>query len=119
VVEPFFEAWREPDRSEEADMKYVLEWTPRAGGSAQENLASMKRSLEVLSKWSPSTTVHQFVTRIDAQGGFAIAETDDPTAVARDCAIFSPYLNFTVYPVIDVEQGAAAFTAAVDFNETH
>ena len=100
-------------------MKYVLEWIPRAGGSAQENLASMKRSLEIFSNWSPSTTVHQFVGRVDAQGGFAVMETDDPTTMARDCAIFSPYLNFTAYPVVDIDQGAAALTAAVEFNEGH
>ncbi len=100
-------------------MKYVLEWTPRAGGSAQENLASMKRSLEIFSKWSPSTTVHQFVARVDAQGGFAVMETDDPTTMARDCAIFSPYLNFTAHPVVEIDQGAAALTAAVEFNEGH
>lgn len=100
-------------------MKYVLEWKPRAGGSAQENLASMKRSLEIFSKWTPSATMHQFVARVDAQGGFAIAEGDDPQALARDCAIFSPYLDFTVHPVVDVQDGAAALTAGVDFNEKH
>ena len=100
-------------------MKYLLEWTTRAGGSAQENLASMKRSLEVFSKWTPSTTVHQFVGRVDAQGGYAVMETDDPTVIARDCAIFSPYLTFTLHPVVDIEQGAAALTAGVDFNEKH
>jgi Protein of unknown function (DUF3303) len=100
-------------------MKFVLAWRPHAGGSAQENLASMKRSLEVFSKWTPSMTVHQFVSRVDAQGGFAVGESDDPAAIARDCAIFSPYLEFEVHPVMDIEDGAAVLTAAVDFNEKH
>jgi hypothetical protein len=111
--------WREPDRPKEADMKYVLEWKPRSGGSAQENLASMKRSLEVFNKWTPSMTVHQFVSRVDGQGGFAVGESDDPAAVARDCAIFSPFLDFAVHPVLDIQEGVAALGAAVDFNETN
>jgi hypothetical protein len=100
-------------------MKFVLAWRAHAGGSAQENLASMKRSLEVFSKWTPSTTVHQFVSRVDGGGGFAVGESDDPAAIARDCAIFSPYLDFEVHPVLDMEEGAAVLTAAVDFNEKH
>lgn len=99
-------------------MKYVLEWTSRPGGSAEQNLASLKRSLEIFSKWQPSMTVLQFVSRVDAQGGFGVAETDDPAALARDCAIFSPFLEFRVHPVIDVGDGIAALSSAVDFNES-
>ena len=100
-------------------MKYVLQWTARPGGSGQENLATMKRSLEVFSKWTPSATMLQFVSRVDGRGGFAVAETDDPTALAKDCAIFSPFVDFAIHPVIDIEQGSAALQAGVDFNETH
>lgn len=100
-------------------MKFVLQWTTRSGSSAQDNLASLKRSLEVFSKWTPSMTMHQFVSRVDARGGFAVAESDDPAAVARDCAIFSPYLDFEVHPVMDIAEGAAVLTAGVDFNEKH
>ena len=100
-------------------MKYVLAWTTRPGGSAQESLAATKRSLEVFSKWQPSTTVHQFVSRVDARGGFAVGETDDPAALAKDCAIFSPYLDIEVHPVVDIQEGTAILTQAVDFNETH
>ncbi len=99
-------------------MKYVLAWKPRSGGSAQENLASTKRSLEVFGTWTPGTTVHQFLSRVDAAGGFAVIESDDPAAVAKDCAIFASFLEFTVHPVIDIEQGAAVLQAAVDLNES-
>ena len=107
----------EPDRGE-ADVKYVLQWTTRSRGSGQENLATMKRSLEVLSKWTPSATMLQFVSRVDGRGGFAVAETDDPTALARDCAISSPFLDFELYPVLDIQEGAATLQAAVDYNES-
>lgn len=99
-------------------MKYVLEWTYRVGGSAQENHASIKRALEMFNKWSPSTTVHQFVARVDGRGGFTVIETDDPTAMAQDCALFLPVLEYSAHPVIEVNQHAAALAAAVDFNES-
>ena len=99
-------------------MKYVLQWTTRSGGSGQENLATMKRSLEVFSKWTPSAKMLQWVGRVDGRGGFAVAETDDPTALAKDCAIFSPFLDFELYPVLDMEQGAATLQAALDYNES-
>ncbi|MCU1616597.1 MAG: hypothetical protein JWO98_4137 [Frankiales bacterium] len=98
-------------------MKYVLQWTVRAGGSAQDNLASAKRSLEVLSKWTPSTNMLQFVSRVDAKGGFAVGETDDPAALAKDCAIFNPYVDVVVYPVLDMDEGAAVLQAGIDYSE--
>ena len=99
-------------------MKYVLQWTTRPGGSGQENLASLKRSLEVFGKWTPSANMLQFVSRVDGRGGFAVAETDDPAALAKDCAIFTPYLDFTVHPVLDIQQGVTVLQAGVDYNET-
>ena len=63
-------------------MKYVIEWHPRGGGVAAENLASTKRSLDVLAKWTPGGTMLQFVNRIDGGGGFAVVESDDPAVVA-------------------------------------
>jgi hypothetical protein len=99
-------------------MKYLIEWKNRGGGSAQEILASGKRSLEVFGKWTPSTTVHQFLSRVDGSGGFAVVECDDPADVARDCAIFAPFLEVGVYPVLDIEQGVAVQQAAIEFNDS-
>ena len=59
-------------------MKYVIEWHPRAGGSSAENLATTKRSLEVLAKWTPGGTMHQLLFRVDGGGGFSVVEADDP-----------------------------------------
>jgi Protein of unknown function (DUF3303) len=102
----------------EVEMKYVLQWKVRAGGSAEENLTSTQRSLEVLSKWTPSTTVLQFVARVDGAGGFGVGETDDLAALARDCAIFSPYVDLELYPVLDIEEAAAVLGSGVAFNRS-
>ena len=32
-------------------MKYVMTWTPRLSGSAEENEAATRRGLELFSKW--------------------------------------------------------------------
>ena len=101
-------------------MKYVLTWKPRSGGSAAENEANGARALEVLSKWAPdpSHTIHQFVLRVDGQGGFAVGEGDDPAALLRAIAIFSPFNEYTVYPVIDFAEGAQAVGEAAEFRNS-
>jgi hypothetical protein len=99
-------------------MKYVVSWTTRSTGSARDNEEAVKRSLAVFAKWSPSTTIHQFLSRVDANGGFAVGETDDLAQLARDFAIFSPYLEFTVYPVVDIEQGARILGEAAGFRDS-
>ena len=101
-------------------MKYVIAWKPRLGGSAADNEATVARVLEVFSKWTPSSdvTFHQFVIRIDGEGGFAVAEGDDPSIAARDIAKFAPLLEYTVYPVLDVAEGAAIMTEAVEWRKS-
>ncbi len=71
------------------------------------------RILEVLAKWSPpeSWTIHQWVTRIDGNGGFAVIETDDAASIALALTKFTPYLDFQVFPVLDFEAGVAVLTA--------
>jgi hypothetical protein len=98
-------------------MKYVIEWHNRAAGSAAENLASMKRNMDVLSKWTPGVTLHQFVERVDGTGGFAVAEGDDPAAIAKDCAIFGPFVAVDVHPVLDMPAAVEVLQQAIDFAE--
>jgi hypothetical protein len=60
-------------------MKYVVAWKVRLGGSAAENEASVARALEIASKWTfpGHATVHQYVLRVDGEGGFVVADHDD------------------------------------------
>ena len=101
-------------------MKYVIAWKPRYGGSAAENEATAARVLEVFGKWTPASdiTIHQFVLRVDGEGGFAVTEGDDPVSGAREIAKFSPFLEYTVYPVVDVAEGAAAGAEAVEWRKS-
>jgi hypothetical protein len=106
--------------AKEATMKYVTTWKLRFGGSAADNEAAAARVLELYSKWTPSSDVliHQFVLRVDGEGGFLVSESDDPASAAREIAKFSPFLEYTVYPVLDVAEGAAVAAEAVEWRKS-
>jgi Protein of unknown function (DUF3303) len=101
-------------------MKFVVSWTERAGGSAAENEAGVARLLDVFGKWSPPSdqTFHEFVVRADGGGGFAVVETDNLAGLALTNAKFSPYLDVTVYPVLDIQEGTALLAEAVEFRKS-
>lgn len=100
-------------------MKFLVAWTVRSGGSAQDNEDALERSLAVFSKWSPpsDSVFTEFVQRLDGQGGFAVVETDNPKSVLDGPAKFAPYLEFTVTPVIDVMEGVAVASEAIAFRK--
>jgi Protein of unknown function (DUF3303) len=101
-------------------MKYLISWTARAGGSAADNDATVKRSLAVFSKWSPpaDATFHQFLARLDGTGGFAVVETDNPASVAEGPTKFGPYFEFDVTPVMDITEGAQLASEGAEFRDS-
>jgi hypothetical protein len=101
-------------------MKYLVSWTARDGGSAADNEAAAKRGLQLFSKWSPpeGETFHQFLSRLDGNGGYAVVETDDPLKVAEGPAKFGPYFEFTVVPVVDIMDGLPVANDAIEFRDS-
>ena len=106
--------------AKEATMKYVTTWKPRLGGSAAENEATAARVLEVFSKWTPPSdiTIHQFVVRVDGEGGFLVTESDDPASAAREIAKFAPFSEYTLYPVLDIAEAAGVLAEAVEWRKS-
>lgn len=98
-------------------MKYVISWTSRDTASSESDL---KRLMGIFGKWVPSqsATFHQFVGRLDNDGGFAVVETDNPTDILRDVAKFEPWLKYEVIPVVDVQDLAAANNEAIEFRDS-
>ena len=94
-------------------MKYVISWEARQTASEE----TQARGLQVFSKWSPSdgVTFHQFLGRVDAKGGYAVVETDDPALVAKDMSIFSAFFEMSVTPVLEIADIAAIGGEAVEF----
>jgi hypothetical protein len=86
-------------------MKYVVSWVYRANATE----ATVARSLQVFGKWTPAegTTFKEFVQRVDGRGGYAVVETDDPSLIARDTALFGNFFDFTVEPVLEIAEGSA------------
>jgi len=53
-------------------------------------------------KPTPGLTYIQVLGRIDHHGGFAVFETNDPTAVIKEAAMFQPYFEYEIYPVVEI-----------------
>jgi hypothetical protein len=100
-------------------MKYLVSWTARAGGSAAENEATLKRTLEVYGKWTPPADAKflEFLTRADGSGGYAVVETDNVASVAEGPWKFGPYFEFEIVPVLDVADGVALLSDGIAFRD--
>ena len=101
-------------------MKYVMTWTPRLNGSVEENDAAARRGLELFSKWQPpaSSTFHAFVARLDAGGGFAVVETDDPADLIDGTSKFGTLNEFQLYPVMDMNEWVRSAQEGVAFRDS-
>jgi Protein of unknown function (DUF3303) len=101
-------------------MKFVVSITFRLNGSAAENEASTRRILDVYSKWTPpaSMTFHQFVSRVDGGGGFAVVETDNPADLMETSGKFGPFAEYVIHPVVDIADGVRAAQEAIEFRES-
>jgi len=98
------------------EMKYLVSWESRQSASEE----TFARSLQVFSKWSPSpeTTFKEFLGRVDGRGGYAVVETDNSAAIARDMAIFSAYFDMSVVPVLEIMDIAGIGAEAVEFRSS-
>jgi hypothetical protein len=85
-------------------MKFVLTFTTRNGGSEAEQFEAAQRAQALLSKWQPSksATIREWVSRCDGNGGFSVLETDSATELLKDLSTWSTFLEFAVYPVVDI-----------------
>ena len=85
-------------------MKFVITYTSKAGGSAAENVAGAEAAQKLLANWAPSSkaTISEWVQRCDGNGGFSVIQTEDAGEMLRDFSTWSPWLDFQVYPVLDI-----------------
>jgi hypothetical protein len=98
-------------------MKFVITWRSRATENGEENRETGKKSLDAFTRWTPSDKVQflEFVARVDNRGGFAVVETDDIKEVLATNAKFSAYIEYEVFPVVDVADAAGAWQDAMEF----
>ena len=101
-------------------MKFVLTYTPRSGGSEVEQHEAGKRAQALLSKWQPSASanIREWMARCDGNGGFSVLETDSATDLLKDLSTWSSFLEFTLYPVVDIADATAATEEALAVRES-
>jgi hypothetical protein len=101
-------------------MKYLVTWKARSGGAGAQTEEDAKRLLQLFSKWSPApdATFHQFVERLSGDGGYAIVETDNPTAVMEGPSKFGTYLDFEVIPVVDIMESVQVAQEGIEFRDS-
>ena len=92
-------------------VKCVVKWTVQATLTEEDN----KRLLDLFSRWEPAAKVEQMLGQVDGMGGFNIVETDDPRDLALDVMKFQPYLEHTIYPVLELTETAEVFAEAIEF----
>jgi hypothetical protein len=66
----------------------------------------------------PGTTFHQFVGRLDAEGGFAVVETDNPAELLESTAKFATFNVFQVYPVVDMAEWAQTLQKGIEYRDS-
>jgi Protein of unknown function (DUF3303) len=100
--------------------KYVVTWKARQGGTAQQNHEDAKKNLATFAKWQAPAGQNflQFLARVDSQGGYAVVETDDPASLTDGPSKFSTWFEFEVIPVVDIMDGVAQISAAIEFRES-
>jgi hypothetical protein len=78
-----------------------------------------KRSLQVFSKWQPpeGAQFQGFYGFADGSGGFAIVEADTAASVARTTAPWTPWLRFTLTPIVPIEEATVIAGEAIAFRE--
>jgi len=79
-----------------------------------------KRSLAVFAQWQPPTGAEfkGFYGFVDGTGGVAIIEADSAATIARTTAPWTPWLSFTVTPILPVEEATAIAGEAIAFRDS-
>lgn len=79
-----------------------------------------RRALAIFSKWQPPAGAEfkGFYGFADGGGGVAIIEVDSAATLARTTAPWTPWLTFTVTPIVPVEESTAIANDAIGFRDS-
>ena len=94
-------------------MKFIVQWTARAGSNPKDNVESSESLLKAFGSWTPPAewTISEFVARVDGRGGLLICETDDLAGIDRAVAQYLAWLDYDVIPVVDIADGVGNLAA--------
>jgi uncharacterized protein DUF3303 len=79
-----------------------------------------KRSLSVFSQWQPpaGAEFQGFYGFADGTGGVALIEVDSAATLSRTIDPWTPWLRFTVTPIVPIEESTQIATEAVAFRDS-
>jgi hypothetical protein len=79
-----------------------------------------KRSLAVFGQWQPPAGAEfkGFYAFADASGGVAIIEADSVATITRTTSPWTPWLRFTVTPILPIEEATAIAGEAIAFRDS-
>jgi len=79
-----------------------------------------KRGLQVFSQWQPpaGAQFQGFYGFADNSGGVAIVEADSAATLTRTTAPWTPWLRFTITPLVPIEEATAIAAEAIAFRDS-
>jgi hypothetical protein len=103
--------------------RQTLDFTPKRRGVpdfVDTSEEGGRRSLAVFAKWQPPAGAEfkGFYGCADGKGGVAIIEADSAATLARTTAPWTPWLRFTVTPIVPIEESTAINGEAVAFRDS-
>jgi Protein of unknown function (DUF3303) len=80
-----------------------------------------RRSLAIFAQWQPpeGAEFHGFYGYADGTGGVAIVEVDSVATLSRITALWTPWLSFTVTPILPIEESSMIGAEAVAYRDAH
>ena len=91
-------------------MRFLITWKLNDGSESDQ-----ARILNLFAKWQPPVELQEWSGFADGTGGMAIADTDDVDVLARVAAPWTPWLEFSIRPLLPIQQTAEAMTDAAGF----
>jgi hypothetical protein len=79
-----------------------------------------RRSLKVFAAWQPPAGAEfkGFYGFADGSGGVAIIEADSAATLARTTAPWTPWLSFTLTPILPIEEATGIGAEGVAFRDS-
>ena len=85
-------------------MLFAVVYTPK-----NESETTQERSLKLFVNWAPPFEFKSHYARADGKGGIGIFEADDPAVILEGVAPFTPFFDFDVVPVTEIENAVPVF----------
>ena len=94
-------------------MRFLITWSLGSGSEAEQ-----ARILALFAKWEPPIELTEWSGFADGDGGMCIAEADAVEQLAATTAPWTPWLRFSIRPLLPIEQTAAVMSEAAGFWST-